>query len=376
MSVPSRVAVLLFWLWLGVGHVPAQTETSALVPGSKLESLTVGPTTYRQVQVRSINARTLVIIHAGGMASIRLRDLSPEWQARFHYDPVLEAATDEEARTKPAPMPSKHTARPAAPADLSGLERLLQQFGTPAAVQAEVNLRPKFSELELRVKNQGRRPSCAIFAVVSALEFQNAILSGHAEKFSEEYLIWAVRRIVQRTPLPAGPAEATPDDADEGFSLNEVVSALRAYGIPLQTSMPYHYGENPGALEPPPEIIKEARSHQRVAVVNLPGRDAATRLNNLVQALNAGFPVTVGMAWPNYRTLRSAYLSAQKPMAGAGHAVTVVGYQSGTGRIEDAVFIFKNSWGVNWGQGGYGMVTYGYLSHYLAEAVLLEVQRG
>jgi C1A family cysteine protease len=141
--------------------------------------------------------------------------------------------------------------------------------------------------------------------------------------------------------------------------------------------MPYHYGENPAALEPPPpEIIKEARSHQRVAVVNLPGRDAATRLNNLVQALNAGFPVTVGMAWPNYRTLSSAYLSTQKPMAGAGHAVTVVGYQSGTGRIEDAVFTFKNSWGVSWGRGGYGMVTYGYLSHYLDEAVLLEVQRG
>jgi len=44
-------------------------------------------------------------------------------------------------------------------------------------------------------------------------------------------------------------------------------------------------------------------------------------------------------------------------MADGGHAVTLVGYKSATGRIEDAVFIFKNSYGVDWGQGGYGTAT-------------------
>ena len=61
-------------------------------------------------------------------------------------------------------------------------------------------------------------------------------------------------------------------------------------------------------------------------------------------------------------------------MPGEGHAVTLVGYSSSTGRLEDTVFVFKNSWGPNWGQGGYGTVTYGYLNQHLAEAIVLEVQ--
>ena len=40
------------------------------------------------------------------------------------------------------------------------------------------------------------------------------------------------------------------------------------------------------------------------------------------------------------------------------------------------MFVFKNSWGMAWGQGGYGTVTHGYLHRHLGDAVLLEVQAG
>jgi C1A family cysteine protease len=113
-----------------------------------------------------------------------------------------------------------------------------------------------------------------------------------------------------------------------------------------------------------------------VFVHAVPGRDAPTRINNVILALNAGLPVPIGVAWPNYRSMRTGFLSGQKPMAGAGHAITLVGYRSPTGRIEDAVFIFKNSWGVDWGQGGYGTMSYAYLNNYLNDAVLLEILSG
>lgn len=346
--------------------------------GLRIDSLTAGATTYHQVQVRSVNTRTLLITHSGGMASVRLRDLTPAWQRRFHYDPALEAAAEQASRNGP-PLPAMARPSPApAVTTPSKFDALLQQFGQPALVQQEVDLRPKFFQLELGVKNQGRRPSCAIFAIVSALEFQNAESAGKVEKFSEEYLSWAVKKTVQRLPAPGtAPADATDnkEDKDEGFALSEVVAALRAYGIPLQASMPNTFGRKIGAIEEPsPAVINEARSHQKVFVHLLPGRDPATRINNVVQALNAGVPVAVGLAWPNYRSIRNGYLSGQKPMPEGGHAVTLVGYKSGTGRLEDAVFIFKNSWGADWGQGGYGMVTYGYLSQHLNDAVLLEVQ--
>ena len=56
--------------------------------------------------------------------------------------------------------------------------------------------------------------------------------------------------------------------------------------------------------------------------------------------------------------------------------MTLVGYKSPTNQLADTVFIFKNSYGPEWGQGGYGTVTYGYLQNNLQDAVLLEVQPG
>src|SRR4051812_47574385 len=337
MSFRTWILVLLLSC-LGLCGAAADTPVA---PGATFETFSVGPVTYGHVRVLSVNARTLVIRHDGGMASIRLRDLSPEWQARFHYDPAAEAAAEQSLQA--APKPAVGPPRVATRKGPAPLEALLQQFGKPAEIRAEVDLRPKFFELHLAVKDQGYRPSCAVFAVVSALEFQNAELSGKAEKFSEEYLIWAVRQTTQHLPGASDPTEAVAEDKDEGFTLSEVVSALRAYGIPLQSSMPNTFGSKINAIENPPAtivnearnhqrtphpcprktsasktrpatIVNEARNHQRVFVHAVPGRDAPTRINNVVLALNAGLPVPIGVAWPNYRSMRTGFLSAQKPM--------------------------------------------------------------
>ena len=381
MRIPApRLFATVCGLWLAA-VLSAQTGPT-YGPGTVIESLTVGPTTYRQVKVRSVNARTLVILHAGGMASLRLRDLPPEWRERFKYDAAAEAALEQtEAATRAAqaaaPKPKPKAAAPTAKKRETPFEALLRSLGQPVVLKAEVDLRSSMASLNLSVKDQGRRPSCAIFSIVSALEYQNALLAGRAEKFSEEYLIWAVRRTTKRL-APPGVADTEADQAaDEGFLLGEVVTALRAYGIPLQATMPNTFGTKIEAIEDPPEaIVEEARQNQRIGFHALPGRDNATRINNLVIALNSGVPVPVGMAWPHWRSIKSGFLSAQKPVTGAGHAVTIVGYRCPSGRLEDTQFIFKNSWGTNWGQGGYGIVTFDYLQQHLGDAVLLELQGG
>ena len=363
--------------------------------GATFDTLQVGKLAYQHVQVRSVNARSLMIVHAGGLASVRLRDLAPELQAAFGYNPEAEAAADaalksaqlqaEQKRPKDAPPKSG----PAGAKRSSGsapFDALLQSFGQPPEIRAGVDLRPQFIALALNVKNQGPRPSCAVFAIVSALEFQNAQLVGQPERFSEEYLVWATCKTLNRAPR--APAASEPDNAgadadntekldsaDEGFALAEVVTALRAFGIPLQTSLPYSFSKTPAA-DPPSEVIEEARRHQRVSVVALPGRDEATKIANLVQALDAGVPVAVGLRWPAWRALRSGFLDQQKPLESNGHAVTVVGYENKTGAIKDSVFIFKNSWGVKWGAGGYGYATYDYFLHNLVDTALLEVGPG
>jgi hypothetical protein len=232
---------------------------------------------------------------------------------------------------------------------------------------------------QLGVKDQGRRPSCSVFAVVSALEYQNAILTGKAEKLSEEYLIWATRRVTQR-PVRidgsdgAGDAEPLGNE-DAGFSLWEVVSALRAYGVPPQEVMPNTLGGSMHLIpDPSEEVVEAARSRRRVYIHLMAARDRASQVSAMTHALNAGVPVVIGVRWPHYRTIRGGVLSEQKPRADYAHAVTLVGYTCRSGRPEDVSFIFKNSYGARWGQGGYGRVTYRYLEENLLGAVLLEVQ--
>ncbi|HEX2855050.1 MAG TPA: C1 family peptidase [Opitutaceae bacterium] len=366
-----------------------QIAPGSLGAGATFETLQVGPSkTYRQVKVRSVNARTLLISHAGGLASVGLHELSPQLQAAFGYTAEAAAAADlalknaqrasdrrrlkeHEAKTNPKTVPAPN----------SSFETLLQSFGKAPEIHRSVDLRPKFQELALNVKNQGARPSCAVFAVVSALEYQNAQITGEAERFSEEYLIWATCRTLNRPFLPkpgppAGGDAATEDfdGVDAGFALSEVVTALRAYGVPPQARLPYAFGNSMDVSEPPREIVDEARSRRRVSVFSLPGHDQATRLANLIHALDAGVPVAVGISWPPSRSIRGGYLTTQRPLEGTGHAVTLVGYENKTGEIRDTVFIFKNSWGMRWGAAGYGFASYEYLINNLAETALLEIE--
>ncbi|HEY1108062.1 MAG TPA: C1 family peptidase [Opitutaceae bacterium] len=350
----------------------------AFKPGDKLATLAAGKASYSDVVIRSIGPRSVTITHKGGMTSVPLRELTPELQARFRYNPAAEQA----AAAAPAPVAPSKTAppprKPAAPkVPRSALDNLLQQFGQPVTPLAENNLRPRFTEFGLGVRDQGARPSCAIYAIVTALEFQTAVATGKPQNFSEDYLIWATRKTTQRI-APDAPFAATPNEpgeqiADEGFLLSEVVVALRAYGIALQDQMPNSRGRFNAIATPTEETVVTARRQQAVAVHPIPGRETRTRLANIVHALDAGLPVPIGLAWPHWRTIRSGFLSAQKPLPGAYHAVTLVGYRSPKGTLEETQFIFKNSWGGTWGQGGYGTVTYGYLQQHITDAILLEV---
>ncbi|MFI5356307.1 MAG: C1 family peptidase [Opitutales bacterium] len=374
---PVRVGVMLaVVLALPVLGADGPASTAPLQSGARLDELAVGATVYHDVEIMSVSARSVMFRYRGGMASALLRELSPDLQARFGYDPQAAAASDAALTRAIADREAQQAvaaeARQAAQAERakSTFDQVMQTFGQPATLLTDgVDLRSRFRELGLYAKDQGRRPSCAVFAVVSAIEYLNAENTGESEKFSEEYLIWATQRSLQR---PAGAAELTGDDADTGFALSEVITALRAYGIPLAGSLPDTRGHGLGSVtEPPPEVIREARTRTQSSVEFVPGRDNATRLNNIVIALDAGLPVPIGTGWPEFHNMRAALLNTQVPAY--HHAVTLVGYTCPSGRLEDTTFIFKNSWGPAWGANGYGYVTYAYLVKYLEVAILLEI---
>jgi hypothetical protein len=351
--------------------------------GELIDRLQVGDKIYLEVEVKKVTPKALLIKHSAGIAQVLLADLSPKYQKKFGYNAAVEDAYNKkiEARKREVlEARAKEAAKPKVPkTQVLVSDRILQRFGQTPELRGEVDLRPRYRELKLISKAQGRRPSCSVFAVVSALEYQNAIVVGEAEKLSEEYLIWATRKTLGFNSKPAaskgGESKDDPNDADAGFNLVEVVQALRSYGVPLQDEMPNTFGKSMAKIEEPTaDLIEEAKNRRKVYSYVITGRENKEKIDGIVHALNEEVPVVIGMAWPHYKSLQNVpVLRGQKPREDYAHAVTLVGYRCESGRREDILFIFKNSWGNEWGIAGHGYVAYPYLEKHINSAIFLEV---
>ena len=227
--------------------------------------------------------------------------------------------------------------------------------------QKEVDLRPVYIEKRLLPKDQGRRPSCSVFAVVSAYEYERARRQGNAQRLSEEFLIWATLEVQPGIPL------------DTGFNFQEVLTALQTYGVPPYELMPNTYGKPVDQIKPDRRAFEAARANRAVIPVWFRPNDPHI-VHRLVDALNNGTPVIIAVKWPHWKTLEHFnVLAAQKPIEGSGHAVTLIGYRNETGRPEDTTFIFRNSWGMKWGVGGCGFIRAAYLQEHLLAAFRLSL---
>lgn len=351
----------------------------------RYETLVAGEDVYHNVVVKSQNASSLIVMHSGGLAQIPFARLSKEIQDRYGYDGKSDLSRKAdlerirrrqiiESQKRIEELRQKEAEAQAAKA-FGGAGLALQNFGMPPQIEYEVDLRPKFRELGIGIRSQGRRPSCAIHAVVGALEFLEGRRMGKAENLSEYYLYWATLKTLGRYDQFDNWVGEASADSDAGFHLQEVFQALRAYGVPnAEESEGLGNTAKSGELEKPSEeIIQRARMRSEIRAFAIPGRDKDVLLGNIVHTLNAGEPVVIGMGWPLYRAIRkTAYLDGQTPRENYGHAVTLVGYRSPSRRLEDITFVFKNSWGVRWGAGGYGYVRYNYISQHLFSAYVME----
>ncbi len=342
----------------------------------RIDSLTVGAQVFEGVRIVSRDGRSVFFHHRGGLGSARLRELSPELQTRLGYDP-LTAPPDE----SPPPAPVAVARKPAAPvvperirSAMERMRRLEKNFGTPAIFQPRQSMQDDFRRLNLTIKRQGPRPSCAAYAILSAMEYQYFQLHGQAADFSENYIIEMVRWMngqdstVRTTADAADGAPAT----EIGYTLPDVLRAIGTFGIALEQEMPpVAVGQRTGRLDR--ELIERSSLRRALVVARLPGQTNEAKLNDLVHTLNAGLPVPAGLFWPPHTQIIDGVLDDQPVRAGGGHAVTFVGYENPSGRPEDTVFVFKNSYGETWGQAGYGRATWRYLSHNLIEGYVLEV---
>lgn len=370
--------LILALLFLATGSfLRAEDAPAKLVAGSKLPSLTVGTVAYQNITIRSVSPRSVMITHDGGMKSLLLRDLSPELQQRFGYNPEADRAQEAKVSAAQAAAEQKQKERIAAASrnnqnvhTKGKVDQLIALFGTPPTLEASVDFRPKMSDYGLWVRDQGDRESCSVFAINSAIEYQNAEVTGKPIRFSEEFIIWATDSVTGNAAL-SKKYNLNSYARNIDFTFGDVVKAITQYGLLPADKLPNYLG---GPIkQPSTETLEQARTYLNVVIHTIPGDDNASVLANIIHAINAGYPVPIGSSWVRVATWRSGHLDKQKPDQDYPHAVTLVGYKCETGKIQDTVFIFKNSWGIRWGIDGYGTVSYAYLRQNMTRCVLLDV---
>ena len=137
--------------------------------------------------------------------------------------------------------------------------------------------------------------------------------------------------------------------------------------------MPNTFGKRASEIEPSPAALEAARDRMAVVPVWF-RRDDPYLVGRIVSVLNQGKPVIIAIRWPHPRTVHKNYLlKNQKPLEGAAHAVTLVGYRNTGGAQGETKFIFRNSYGYDWGVAGCGFVSDQYLKEHLLGACFLRV---
>jgi hypothetical protein len=223
-----------------------------------------------------------------------------------------------------------------------------------------------------KVRDQGRyRGTCVAHTAAAILEFE-LIYKGLATKrldLSEQYLYWACKQI-----------DGFPDD--EGTFIKYAMEVLldgvppKAYpsGVCKEHDWPYKMVSIPGNVSqgPPPAKTTKVMKSQGGKIFDISGfkKLGPTSIKDLKTALAdnhcVGLSVYTYHFWTDNYTWREGVISLPFRIKPDGaHAICLVGYKDNDATHSDGYFIFKNSWGTNWGAGrpdpGFGSLPYRYV---------------
>ncbi|KAI1380275.1 cysteine proteinase [Hypoxylon crocopeplum] len=215
------------------------------------------------------------------------------------------------------------------------------------------------------VYSQGHMMSCTAHAVAAAFEF--AVKKQRLPEFSPSRLfIWYNAR-----------KESGHTEYDVGSNLRDAIKSLdlKAHGVCSEGDWPYEISESnekthkfppdaKAATKPP--ILAENHAHQHTAPKYKSFKMDKDLRKNLIKCLDKGDPFVFGMK--TYGLLKGDQIHSnghglRQPKTREmkdehRHSLLAVGYKQ-----DEEMFIVRNSWGANWGQGGYFYMPYKYLQH-------------
>lgn len=185
------------------------------------------------------------------------------------------------------------------------------------ALPPSVDLRPNFVRWKLDLRKQGGRPTCSVFATVSAMEYALARRLDRGVPLSVEFANWAANRVIDRD--------------QDGHFFWEVIKGYEAHGICAEAEMPYA-AEFRADRQPSEAALASAAKlkHHRLTFHWVRPYDGKTGIDdadlaNIKAALAKGWPVA----------------------AGSYHSILFVGYQDDPSLPGGGRFLVRDSGGGN-----------------------------
>ena len=211
------------------------------------------------------------------------------------------------------------------------------------------------------VKNQGHLGSCVAFAVVSVKEWQEQkehlleIKQGKKYKRKEKHFDYSEQWLYYKSKeIDCWPNE-------EGTSIRYALKVLQKQGVPTENAWEY----NPSIKGKPKfwaKLISRWALAGKYFRINTP--------EELCDALRIYGPIPIGVLCFDeiFNVGNNGIVSYPRNPNDyiGGHAICITGFTN------DNLFKFKNSWGVNWGENGYGYLSYKYIKDFMLDAWVVE----